>query len=220
MWFGIISSQSVACLFISRSAGFLIRFTAAVGVLNSATLFLTHHAPAVLALFQFFLLLWDSCCPLCLEYSFSLCCSAAQSCLTPRNPMDYSTPGFLSFTGSWSLLKLLFVSCLINLCLPPNLESILIFSFRSLVLLAFVFRSLIHLRTISFVQCEVGIWGSFFLYGYPVVLTKFVLKISFFPLVPFFKNQMSICVSLFLDYWSVCLSLQQYHALLITVSSY
>ena len=53
MWFGIIFSQSVACLFISWSAGFLIRFTAAVGVLNSATVFLTHHAPAMLALFQF-----------------------------------------------------------------------------------------------------------------------------------------------------------------------
>ena len=112
MWFGIISSQSVACLFISRSAGFLIRFTAAVGVLNSATLFLTHHAPAVLALFQFFLL-WDSCCPLCLEYSFSLCCSAAQSCLTPRNPMDYSTPGFLSYTVSGSLLKFMSIELMI-----------------------------------------------------------------------------------------------------------
>ena len=30
-------------------------------------------------------------------------CSVAQSCLTPCNSMDCSTPGFLSFTISWSL---------------------------------------------------------------------------------------------------------------------
>ena len=33
--------------------------------------------------------------------------SVAQSCLTLFNPMDCSTPGFLSITNSWSLLKLM-----------------------------------------------------------------------------------------------------------------
>ena len=146
----------MACLFISWSAGFLIRFTAAVGVLNSATVFLTHQTPSMLALYQFlkklsFFLLWGSCYPLCLEYSFLLCYSVTQSCLTLWNPVDCSTPGFLSFTVSWSFFKIMFVSYLISLCLPPNHESILIFSFRSLVLLTFVFRSLIHIKAIFFV---------------------------------------------------------------------
>ena len=33
------------------------------------------------------------------------CCSVAQLCLTLSNPMDCSTPGFLSFTTSWTLLR-------------------------------------------------------------------------------------------------------------------
>ena len=35
------------------------------------------------------------------------CCSVTQSCLTLCDPMDGSTPGFLSFAISWSLLKLM-----------------------------------------------------------------------------------------------------------------
>ena len=35
------------------------------------------------------------------------CCSVAQSCLTLCNPMDCGMPGFLSFTISQSLLKLM-----------------------------------------------------------------------------------------------------------------
>ena len=34
------------------------------------------------------------------------CCSLTQSCLTLCDPMDCSTPSFLSFTISWSLLRL------------------------------------------------------------------------------------------------------------------
>ena len=33
--------------------------------------------------------------------------SVAQSCLTLCDPMDFNTPGFLSITNSWSLLKLM-----------------------------------------------------------------------------------------------------------------
>ena len=35
------------------------------------------------------------------------CCSVTQPCPTLCNPMDCSTPGFLSITNSWSLLKLM-----------------------------------------------------------------------------------------------------------------
>ena len=40
-------------------------------------------------------------------YSHCCCCSVAKSCLTLCDPMDCSTPGFLSFTISQSLLKLM-----------------------------------------------------------------------------------------------------------------
>ena len=42
--------------------------------------------------------------------------SVTQSCLTLCNPMDFSTPGFLSITYSWSLLKLMSI----KLVMPPN----------------------------------------------------------------------------------------------------
>ena len=35
------------------------------------------------------------------------CCSVTKSCPTLCDPMDYSMPGFLSYTISWSLLKFL-----------------------------------------------------------------------------------------------------------------
>ena len=43
-------------------------------------------------------------------------CSVAQSCLPLCNPMDCSTPGSLSFTFSWSLLKLMSI----ELVMPSN----------------------------------------------------------------------------------------------------
>ena len=42
-----------------------------------------------------------------LRYLIMDCCLVAQSCLTLCDPMDCSTPGFLSITISWSLLKLM-----------------------------------------------------------------------------------------------------------------
>ena len=58
------------------------------------------------------------------------CCSVAKSCPTLCNPMDCSTPGFPSFTISWSLLKLmsielvmlsnhLILCCHFSFCLQP-----------------------------------------------------------------------------------------------------
>ena len=43
-------------------------------------------------------------------------CSVTQSCLTLCNPMDCSMPGFLSFTISQSLLKLMYI----ELVMPSN----------------------------------------------------------------------------------------------------
>ena len=45
--------------------------------------------------------------------------SVAQSCLTLCNPMEYSMPGFLSITNSWSLLKLMSI----KLLMPSNISS-------------------------------------------------------------------------------------------------
>ena len=68
------------------------------------------------------------------------CCSVAKLCPTLCNPMDCSTPGFLSFTTSWSLLKLMFIelvmpsNCLIlchPLLLPSVFPSIRVFSNES-----------------------------------------------------------------------------------------
>ena len=60
--------------------------------------------------------------------------SVAQSCLTLCDPMDYSTPGLLSITNSWSLFKLMSI----ELVMPSNH---LIFC-RSLLLLPSIFPSI------------------------------------------------------------------------------
>ena len=49
-----------------------------------------------------------------LKYYF--CCSVTKACATLCNSVDYSTPGFLSFTISHSWLKLM----TIKLVMPPN----------------------------------------------------------------------------------------------------
>ena len=54
----------------------------------------------------------------------SCCCSVAQMCLTFCDPMDRSTPASLSFTISWSLLKLMSIDLVMPsnhliLCPPP-----------------------------------------------------------------------------------------------------
>ena len=43
------------------------------------------------------------------------CCSSTQSCLPPCNPMDCSTPAFVSFTISWNLLKVMSIESI-----PPS----------------------------------------------------------------------------------------------------
>ena len=55
-----------------------------------------------------------------MEFAFS---SVAQSCQTLRDPMNRSTPGLLSITNSWNLLKLMSIesvmpSSYLNLCQP------------------------------------------------------------------------------------------------------
>ena len=57
------------------------------------------------------------------------CCSVAQLCLTLYNPMDCRTPGFLSFTVSWNLLKFMSIKSVmlshhLILCHPLLLPSI------------------------------------------------------------------------------------------------
>ena len=57
------------------------------------------------------------------------CCSVAQLCLTLYNPMDCRTPGSLSFTVSWSLLKFMSIKSVmlshhLILCHPLLLPSI------------------------------------------------------------------------------------------------
>ena len=69
------------------------------------------------------------------------CCSVAQLCPTLCDPMDCSTPGFLSFTSYWSLLKLMSIELVISfnylilscplLLLPSVLSSIGVFSKES-----------------------------------------------------------------------------------------
>ena len=48
-----------------------------------------------------------------LYYASLCCCSVAKSCLTLCNPVDCSKPGFLSFTVSRSLLKLMSIEFVI-----------------------------------------------------------------------------------------------------------
>ena len=73
-----------------------------------------------------------------LSPSLHCCCSAAQSCPTLCDSMDRSTPGPLSFTVPWSLLKLMSIGSVIPsnhliLCHPlllllSNFPSIRVFS--------------------------------------------------------------------------------------------
>ena len=53
--------------------------------------------------------------------------SVTQSCLTLCNPKNCSTPGFLSLTNSWSLLKLMSIESV----MPSNSPSVVPFSSRS-----------------------------------------------------------------------------------------
>ena len=69
------------------------------------------------------------------------CCLVTKSCLTLCDPMDCSSQTFLSFTVSWSLLKLMSIEsvmpsnhlilCHLLLLLPSILPSIRVFSNES-----------------------------------------------------------------------------------------
>ena len=71
------------------------------------------------------------------DLAYCYCCSVTQSCLTPYNPMDCSTPG-LSLTISQNLLKLMSIEsvmlsnylilCHLILLLPSIFPSIRVFS--------------------------------------------------------------------------------------------
>ena len=73
------------------------------------------------------------------------CCSVAQSCLNLCDPMDCSTPGFLSFTNSQDLLKLMSIESVMPsnhlilwhllLLLPSIFPSIRVFSNESALLI-------------------------------------------------------------------------------------
>ena len=73
------------------------------------------------------------------------CCSVAKSCPIPCDPKNYSMPGFLSFTTSWSLLKLIMSIELVMpsnhlilcrpLLLPSSFPSIQVFSSESAFLI-------------------------------------------------------------------------------------
>ena len=74
-------------------------------------------------------------------YNNICCCTFAKLCLTLFDPMDCSMPGSLSFTISWSLLKLMSIELLMSsnhliLCCPllllaSILPSIRVFSTES-----------------------------------------------------------------------------------------
>ena len=84
------------------------------------------------------LVTWDVTAVKTASKSLSVCCSVAQLCLTLHEPMGCSTPAFLSFTISWSLLKLMSVESMMPsnhlilchplLCLPSTFPSIRVFS--------------------------------------------------------------------------------------------
>ena len=68
------------------------------------------------------------CCCWVVNLTVNKCCSVAQSCPTLCDPMDCSTPGFLSFTISWILLKLMSIESMMSsnhiiLCHPLLLLS-------------------------------------------------------------------------------------------------
>ena len=74
------------------------------------------------------------------------CCSVTQPCPTLCNPMDCSTPGFLSITNSWSLLKLMSIKSVmpsnhIILCRPLLLLPLIFPSIR-----VFSNESVLHIR--------------------------------------------------------------------------
>ena len=86
---------------------------------------------------------WILVCTIFSPFKMAPVSSVAQLCLTLCDPVDYSTPRFLSVTNSWSLLKLMSIESVmpsnhLNLCCPLFLllsifPSIRIFSNESVL---------------------------------------------------------------------------------------
>ena len=88
------------------------------------------------------------------------CCSVAQSCLILCDPMDCNTPGSLSFTFSWSFLRLM------------SIESVMLYNHfilcRPLLLLQSVFprvsvffnESALYIRWLKYQSFSFGISPS------------------------------------------------------------
>ena len=86
--------------------------------------------------------------------------SVAQSCLTLCDPMDYSTPGFLSFTISPSLLKLMSIELVmlsnhLILCCPLLLPSI----FPSIRV--FSNESVLHIRWLKYWSFSISLFNEY-----------------------------------------------------------
>ena len=81
---------------------------------------------------------WILVCTVFSPFKMAPVSSVAQLCLTLCDPVDYSTPRFLSVTNSWSLLKLMSIEsvmpsnhlilCCPLLLLPSIFPSIRLFS--------------------------------------------------------------------------------------------
>ena len=87
----------------------------------------------------------------------SLSCSVAQLCPTLCNPMDCSTPGSLSITSSWSLLKLMFIESV----MPPNLPNLC----HPLLLLSSIFPSIRVFSSESVVRIR---WPKYWSFSFSI----------------------------------------------------
>ena len=86
---------------------------------------------------------WILVCTIYSPFKMAPVSSVAQLCLTLCDPMDHSTPRFLSVTNSWSLLKLMSIESVMPsnhlilcrpLLLPPSIfPSIRVFSNESVL---------------------------------------------------------------------------------------
>ena len=129
------------------------------------------------------------------------CCSVSQLCLTICNPMDCSTPAYLSFTISRGLLKLMYIElvmpskvlifCSPLLLLPSIFPSIMIFSNESVLLrwpkywdFSFsISRSNEYLGLISFMMtCLISLQSKGLSKVFPNIIA---LKQHFFGVQPF-----------------------------------
>ena len=83
--------------------------------------------------------------------------SDSQPCPTLCNPMDCSTPGSLSITSSWSLLKLMFIESV----MPPNLPNLC----HPLLLLSSIFPSIRVFSSESVVRIR---WPKYWSFSFSI----------------------------------------------------